>query len=131
MRGSVVMLLAVFTGVAAAQTLCPLDRANAPLPAGVHRITYGTDPLQFGELRVPSTPGPHPVAIVVHGGCWLAKLGNMAPNAVALDNMRPVAAALTDAGIATWNIEYRRLGNEGGGWPGKIGRASCRERAEV
>ena len=31
--------------------------------------------------------------------------------------MRP-AAALTDAGVATWNIEYRRLGNEGGGWPG-------------
>src|SRR5262245_637808 len=118
MRGRVVLLLAVFTGVAAAQTRGPLDLANAPVPAGAHRITYGTDPLQFGELRVPSTSGPHPVAIVVHGGCWLAKLGNMAPNAVAIDNMRPVAAALTDAGIATWNIEYRRLGNAGGGWPG-------------
>jgi acetyl esterase/lipase len=118
MRGRVVLFLALFTGVAAAQTRGPLDLANAPVPAGAHRIAYGTDPLQFGELRVPSTPGPHPVAIVVHGGCWLAKLGNLAPNAVALDNMRPVAAALTDAGIATWNIEYRRLGNEGGGWPG-------------
>jgi len=118
MRGRVVLFLAVFTGVAAAQTRGPLDLANAPVPAGAQRIAYGTDPLQFGELRVPSTPGPHPVAIVVHGGCWLAKLGNMARNAVALDNMRPVAAALTDAGIATWNIEYRRLGNEGGGWPG-------------
>jgi len=127
MRGRVVLFLAVFTGVAAAQTRGPLDLANAPVPAGAHRITYGTDPLQFGELRVPSTPGPHPVAIVVHGGCWLAKLGNMAPNAVALDNMRPVAAALTDAGIATWNIEYRRLGNEGGGWPGTfrdVGKAA-------
>ncbi|MDO8679913.1 MAG: alpha/beta hydrolase [Acidobacteriota bacterium] len=32
--------------------------------------------------------------------------------------MRPMAAALNEAGIATWNIEYRRLGDEGGGWPG-------------
>ena len=32
--------------------------------------------------------------------------------------MRPLAAALNTAGIATWNIEYRRLGHPGGGWPG-------------
>jgi acetyl esterase/lipase len=88
------------------------------VPPGAKRITYGSDPLQFGELRVPSTKGPHPVAIVVHGGCWLAKIGNMDARASAIDNMRPLAAALTDAGIATWNIEYRRLGHEGGGWPG-------------
>jgi carbonic anhydrase len=42
----------------------------------------------------------------------------MDERAVAIDNMRPAAAALTDAGIATWNIEYRRLGHPGGGWPG-------------
>ncbi len=42
----------------------------------------------------------------------------MDERAVAVDNMRPVAAALTEAGIATWNVEYRRLGNAGGGWPG-------------
>ena len=118
MRSRAVLFSVLFSGVAAAQTRGPLDLANAPVPAGAHRIAYGTDPLQFGELRVPSTAGPHPVAVVVHGGCWLAKLGNMPPNAVAIDNMRPLAAALTDAGVATWNIEYRRLGNEGGGWPG-------------
>jgi acetyl esterase/lipase len=69
-------------------------------------------------LRVPAKPGPHPLAIAIHGGCWVAKLGNMDARAVAIDNMRPVAAALTDTGIATWKIEYRRLGNSGGGWPG-------------
>ena len=42
----------------------------------------------------------------------------MDAKAVAMDNMRPLAAALTEEGIATWNIEYRRLGNDGGGWPG-------------
>ena len=48
----------------------------------------------------------------------MAKLGNMDERIVALDALRPAAAALTEAGIATWNIEYRRLGNAGGGWPG-------------
>lgn len=111
----VVVLLA---GVVAAQGRGPLDLASAAVPPGAQRIGYGTLPLQFGELRVPATTGPHPVAIVIHGGCWLSKLGTYPPQAVALDNMRPLADALTTAGIATWNIEYRRLGDEGGGWPG-------------
>jgi len=101
-----------------AQERGPLDLATAPVPEGARRFAYGADPLQFGELRVPKSGGPHPVAIVVHGGCWLAKIGNMDARAVAIDNMRPAAAALAEAGIATWNIEYRRLGNDGGGWPG-------------
>jgi acetyl esterase/lipase len=108
----------LLTATALAQGRSPLDLATAPVPEGARRIAYGGDPLQFGELRVPTTGGPHPLAIVVHGGCWLAKIGGMDARAVAADNMRPAAAALTDAGIATWNIEYRRLGNDGGGWPG-------------
>ena len=102
----------------AAQSRTPLDLATAQVSGEAHRIAYGRDPLQFGELRVPSTKGPHPVAIVVHGGCWVAKLGELDGRAVAMDNMRPLSAALTEAGIVTWNIEYRRLGNVGGGWPG-------------
>jgi acetyl esterase/lipase len=108
----------LLTATALAQNRGPLDLATAPVPAGAQRIAYGSDPLQFGELRVPKTGGPHPLAIVVHGGCWLAEIGGMDRRAVAIDNMRPAAAALTDAGIATWSIEYRRLGNDGGGWPG-------------
>ena len=110
--------LTAVTVTVLAQARGPLDLANAQVPPGAKRIAYGSDPLQFGELRVPATKGPHPVAIVVHGGCWVAKLPNMEARAVAIDNMRPAAAALTDAGIASWNIEYRRLGNDGGGWPG-------------
>ena len=101
-----------------AQNRGPVELANAPVAAGARRIAYGSGELQFGELRLPSTKGPYPVAIVIHGGCWVAKLGDFDPRAVAIDNMRPMAAALNDAGIATWNIEYRRLGDEGGGWPG-------------
>ncbi|MBY0495692.1 MAG: alpha/beta hydrolase [Cyanobacteria bacterium] len=116
-----ILLFASLGGVALlAQSRGPLDLANAAVPPGAQRLSYGVEPLQFGELRVPNTPGPHPVAIVIHGGCWMAKLGTMDPRAVAIDNMRPLANALTDAGIATWNIEYRRLGDPGGGWPGSF-----------
>jgi len=72
--------------------------------------SYGSDDLQHGELRLPPGPGPHPVAIVVHGGCWLSQSG--------LDHVRPLATALAEAGVATWTPEYRRLGDDGGGWPG-------------
>ena len=75
------------------------------------RIAYGTaDSLQFGELRMPQGPGPFPLAIVIHGGCWLSHFG--------LDGTSAFASALTADGIASWNVEYRRVGNSGGGWPG-------------
>lgn len=81
-------------------------------PAADHRIAYGKDEFQFGELRLPKTAGPHSVAIVIHGGCWMSQYG--------LGYMGHVSAALAEAGIATWNIEYRRVGNAGGGWPGSF-----------
>ena len=59
---------------------------------------------------MPSGPGPHPVAILVHGGSWRAKYGRWV--------MRLVAADLVRRGVAVWNVGYRRLGRgEGGGWP--------------
>jgi acetyl esterase/lipase len=75
-------------------------------------IPYGNDPLQFGEIRLPDVQGPHPVAIVIHGGFWRAKYD--------LQYIRPVCEALTQHGVATWNLEYRRLNNPGGGWPGTL-----------
>ena len=124
--------LVACTIVVSAQNRGPLELATAAVPAGAQRIAYGSDPQQFGELRVPATRGPHPLAIVIHGGCWVETLASMDARAVAIDNMRPLAAALTAAGIATWNIEYRRLGNAGGGWPGTfldVARAADHVRA--
>ena len=86
------------------------DALELPRPEPDHRIAYGDDPLQFGELRIPDGEGPFPVVIVIHGGCWLAEYD--------LGYMSSFADALTAAGVATWSIEYRRVGNEGGGWPG-------------
>lgn len=100
-----------------AQNRSPLDLLKIPVADGT-RIAYGKRALQFGELRVPAGEGPHPVVILVHGGCWVSKLPGLDERAVAYHLLRPIAADLTAQGFATWSIEYRRLGNEGGGWPG-------------
>jgi acetyl esterase/lipase len=103
MRRSVfasVLLLQVWT----AQSLLEL-----PQPPYDLRLTYGSDPLQFGHLRLPPGPGPHPIAVLIHGGCWRSQFD--------LSHLSSAAAALTSRGVATWNVEYRRVGSDGG-WPG-------------
>ncbi len=76
-------------------------------------LRYGADDLRSGQLRIPEGKGPFPVAVIVHGGCWTASYDTMAGTAA-------VSEALTKRGIATWNIEYRRLGDPGAGWPGSF-----------
>lgn len=75
-----------------------------------HSISYGSDDLQFGELRLPETPGPFPVIVFIHGGCWL--------NQFSLDHVSAVSRALANQGYAVWTPEYARVGDAGGGWPG-------------
>jgi len=74
------------------------------------RLAYGSDENQFVDLRLPQGKGPHALAIAIHGGYWRAKYD--------LGYMGHLCAALTGKGIATANLEYRRVGNAGGGWPG-------------
>src|SRR5947209_16808074 len=74
------------------------------------RVPYGTDANQFIDVRFPASTGPHPVVFFIHGGYWRARYG--------LSYAGHLCAALAKAGIATWNVEYRRVGNPGGGWPG-------------
>lgn len=81
---------------------------TAPRPAA--RVRYGVNPLQFGNLRLPAGPGPHPVVVFIHGGCWLSLY--------TIDHTAPLEQALADDGYAVWSIEYRRVGDDGGGWPG-------------
>jgi acetyl esterase/lipase len=75
-------------------------------------IAYGDEPLQFGALYLPDGPGPHPLVILIHGGFWHA------PYRLSL--MAGLAENLARRGIAAWNIEYRSVGDAGGGWPGTL-----------
>ena len=86
------------------------DLLALPQPPADRTIAYGPAPQQVAELRLPKGPGPHPVVVLVHGGCWQAPWG--------FDHVRGLAAALAAEGWATWSLEYRRLGDPGGGWPG-------------
>jgi acetyl esterase/lipase len=76
------------------------------------RLSYGTDPSQFADVRLPAGKGPHPVVFFIHGGFWRAKYD--------LIHAGHLCHALKNAGVATWNVEYRRVGNPGGGWPGSF-----------
>ena len=95
-------------------------------PTADFRLRYGSDANQFGDLRLPKGKGPHPVAVNIHGGYWRSRYD--------LTHAGHLCAALAKAGIATWNLEYRRVGNPGGGWPGTFeditsGLSFLRQRA--
>ncbi|HXN38734.1 MAG TPA: alpha/beta fold hydrolase [Solirubrobacteraceae bacterium] len=71
-------------------------------------VAYGPDPSQCADLNLPHAPGPHPVMVLLHGGSWRSQYGKRV--------MRGLVGDLLARGWATWNVEYRRVGN-GGGWP--------------
>lgn len=91
----------------------PGDIFDNPAPRADARLAYGSESNQFLDLRLPSTEKtkpPHPLVINIHGGYWRAKYN--------LDHAGHLCAAVTARGFATANLEYRRVGNDGGGWPG-------------
>lgn len=79
-------------------------------PAADQRLTYGRDPNQFIDVRFPASQQAIPVVFFIHGGYWRARYD--------LTYAGHLCQALKKVGIATWNVEYRRVGNPSGGWPG-------------
>lgn len=90
----------------------PEDILNLPPPPADKRVPYGPDPNQFIDLRFPSPQKAKlaPLAINIHGGFWRSKYS--------LDHAGHLCAALSKKGMLTASLEYRRVGNEGGAWPG-------------
>jgi acetyl esterase/lipase len=75
------------------------------------KISYGLDPLQYGELYLPAGDGPFPVVTFLHGGCWRS-------SERMINGYRAMSKAMNEHGIAAWNLQYRGATSPGGGWPG-------------
>jgi len=75
------------------------------------KIAYGERNSQFGHVYLPkvAVPGPVPVIVLIHGGFWSTEFALTIETAIARD--------LAARGAVVWNIEYRRVGEDGGGWP--------------
>ncbi len=71
-------------------------------------LAYGPHPDQRGDLYLPEASSA-PLVCLLHGGFWRLPYGR--------EELAPVAADLSSRGLAVWNLEYRRTGAEGHGWP--------------
>jgi acetyl esterase/lipase len=71
--------------------------------------TYGPHPSQHAELFLPEAGAFDGVAVVIHGGFWRDRYDRHLMDGLCLD--------LVARGWAAWNLEYRRMGDDGGGWP--------------
>lgn len=117
------MLPAMLILVASAPTPAPVstqaeftpltwpDLTSRPRPKADATLAYGADPMQKVDVWVPAGPGPHPVLLMVHGGCWTTSIADRTL-------MDWIAADLRADGIAVWNIDYRGVDRAGGGYPG-------------
>jgi len=86
------------------------EMIGTPRAAPERLIRYGPHRSQHADLHLPGDPGPHPVVVLLHGGFWCECHDRLV--------MRPLALDLVHRGFAVVNAEYRRLGDQGGGWPG-------------
>jgi len=87
------------------------DLLSRPMPVADRKIAYGTGELQFAELFLPKGRTPHPVVLMIHGGCWQSDVADRTI-------MNWIAADLRGRGVAVWNVEYRGTDRPGGGYPG-------------
>src|SRR5690242_13971338 len=74
-------------------------------------VRYGAAPSQVAELFLPKAAGPHAVVVLLHGGCFLKEFEGLAQTSA-------IAADLAGRGYAVWNVDYRKLGEPGAGYPG-------------
>ncbi|WP_203309810.1 alpha/beta hydrolase [Sphingomonas beigongshangi] len=87
------------------------DLTSRPRPACDATIVYGEDAMHRIDLWRPAGDGPHPVVLMVHGGCWQTEIADRRLMDWAADDLRA-------AGFAVWNIDYRGVDRAGGGFPG-------------
>lgn len=88
------------------------DLLERPRPQPSATVAYGTESaLQVVDVWLPTGAGPHPTVLMVHGGCWQTEIADRRI-------MNWIAEDLRRRGVAVWNIDYRGVDREGGGYPG-------------
>jgi acetyl esterase/lipase len=120
-------LLLVAAAAVGGKLLTWPDLLSRPRPAADATVAYGPAAEQKVDVWLPAGPGPHPVVLMVHGGCWQTEIADRSI-------MNWIAADLRGRGIAVWNIDYRGVDRPGGGYPGTFRDASAaadRLRAEA
>ena len=105
------LLFSATTPAMAANPMTLKDYMALSGPNPSAHLAYGSAPSQYVELFVPPGAGPFPVVVLLHGGCWVEEFQGIV-------QMRNLAGALLQQGIAVWNVEYRRIDEDGGGYPG-------------
>ena len=103
--------LLMAASVASAEPASVDDYMTQPRQTPAAVVHYGPAPAQVAELFLPKAKGPHPVIVLLHGGCFLAEYQGLAQTSA-------IAADLAARGYAVWNIDYRKLGEPGAGYPG-------------
>lgn len=117
---ALLFIFSIFVSNVSYAYLTAADILKLPSSMPTAKILYGPAPQEYADLRLPSNgQGPFPLVILIHGGCWVS---TFATSAI----MAPLATAITDQlGVATLNIEYRAIDQEGGGWPGTFNDVSA------
>ena len=111
-RFFVIGVLAIATAAAPPAGLLKMSELTSrPRPSPTTTIRYGKDSLQVVDLWLPRGNGPHPVVLMVHGGCWQTDIADR-------HLMDWAANDLRGRGYAVWNIDYRGVDRPGGGYPG-------------
>jgi acetyl esterase/lipase len=93
-----------------AMTADPREVLSRWAPGPDFTVRYGTHPDHVADVRLPSGDGGGPLVIFVHGGFWKAEYDRV--------HTAPLAVDLATHGYPVATIEFRRMGQEGGGWPG-------------
>ena len=88
----------------------PHEILSLPPPSAHLRVAYGKERSQFVDFRFPASNVAAAIVIMIHGGFWRQRYD--------LAHAGHLCAAVTACGLTTANVEYRRVGEPGGGWPG-------------
>ena len=122
-----VLVLVMVTTMAHAEPASLVDYMRQTHRTPDTAFHYGPAPSQLAELFLPKGRGPHPVVVLLHGGCFLKQYEGFAQTSA-------LAGDLAGRGYAVWSVEYRKLGEPGAGYPGTfqdVGAAVDRLRAEA